>query len=73
MSGSVPLADLDAAQLRATVRDGLDGPVLVVSDDQFEFTVEVVVGSVEAAILGAERLASAAREYAEVLRRQAGP
>ncbi len=68
----MPLGDLDAGELCAAVRNGLDGPVLVVGDAEFEFVIEVS-GSVEPAILGVERLASAAREYADVLRRQAGP
>lgn len=72
MTAPLTLGDLAAGELRAAVCAGDDGLVLLVRDDRIEFSIEAAGGSREAAILGLERLASAATEYANALRAGAG-
>lgn len=67
------LRRLTAAGLRVwTVsRDG-ERAVLMLADEKLGIEITPEPGTVEAAILGFERLASAATELAQELRRQAG-
>lgn len=63
------LGNLDVRTLRTNVDRDEDGePILVVDDGDVSVTFESGLSQAALAILGAERLASAAREYAEAIR-----
>jgi hypothetical protein len=69
-----PMVNLDLRAIRAYV-DEADGDLVLLVDDgdvQVEFD-SGLSGSWEQAILGAERIASAALEYATELRRRGRP
>lgn len=64
----IDLGDIDLRTLRASVATEDGELVLTVSDDDARVSFAAGLGSRARAILGAERLASAARELAEALR-----
>jgi len=65
------LGDLSAAYLRAEVIDSGDEPTLRIDDGENVIIVDPAFGTVEQAILGVERLITAAREYVDLLHQSA--
>lgn len=68
----IDLGDIDLRQLRATVTTEDGEWVLLVGDEDARVTFATGLNGQAAAILGAERLASAATAIAEELRHLAG-
>ncbi|GAA4246909.1 hypothetical protein [Dactylosporangium darangshiense] len=69
-----PIAGIDLRFLNAVITEDEGEPILLVDDGdvQIEFT-SGMNGSWEQAIVGAQRLASTALEYAAIVRRRPGP
>ena len=69
-----PIVTLDLRAIRTVITEDEGDPILLVDDGdvQIEFS-SGLCGTWEQAILGAERLASAAEEFAAVLRHHSVP
>ena len=69
-----PIAAIDLRFLNAVITEDEGDPILLVDDGdvQIEFT-SGMCGSWEQAVIGAQRLASTALEFAAVVRRRPAP
>lgn len=68
MADPIDLGDIDLRALRTAITDDDGDLILTVGDDDARVSFTAGFGNYARAILGAERLASSAREYAETLR-----